>query len=151
MTSSLSFHDKEQREQSNDVSIDRAMRKAKPTEGKVLVFACSHKSRSTCICTLHLTAYFTFCISTHQLHSSTMSATKRSGSPSPIVRIKTSIVTFAVREDGDENIINHTEVAHQDVAHLTGLQSDFLNEMVQRPSPGKRPAPSGPQGSQRRS
>ena len=80
-----------------------------------------------------------------------MSATNRSGSPSPIIRIKTSIVTFAVREDGDENIINHTKVAHQDVAHLTGLQSNFLEEMVQQPSPGKRPAPSGLQGSQRRS
>ena len=79
-----------------------------------------------------------------------MSATKRSGSPSPIVRIKTSIVTFAVREDGSESIINCTEVSYKDVEQLTGLQSDFLEEMVQRPNLGKRSSPSGPPSIQRR-
>ena len=56
MTSSLSFHDKDQRELSNDVLIDRAMRKAKPTEG-------THKSWSTYNCTLHILHF----ASLHQL------------------------------------------------------------------------------------
>ena len=73
-----------------------------------------------------------------------MSATKRSGSPSPIVRIKTSIVTLGVREDGTERVINSTEVSYKDVEHLTGLPSDFLEEMVQPLSgpPSTRPRPS---------
>ena len=59
MTSSLSIHDKDQRELSNDVSTDRAIRKAKPTEGRVLVlFVLTNPD-------LHTTAY---CISLHILH-----------------------------------------------------------------------------------
>ena len=74
-----------------------------------------------------------------------MSATKRSGSPSPIVRIKTSIVILGVREDGTDCVINSTEVSYKDVEHLTGLSSDFLEEMVQPssgpPSNRQRPSP----------
>ncbi len=38
MTSSVQLHDKEKRELSNDVSIDRAKHEAKPTKGEVIVF-----------------------------------------------------------------------------------------------------------------
>ena len=54
MTSSLSLHNKEQRKLWNDVSIDCAMRKAKPTEGEVLVFLILTNPGYTLHLTVHL-------------------------------------------------------------------------------------------------
>ncbi len=58
MTSSVQLHDKEKRELSNDVSIDRAKHEAKPTKGEVIVFLDLTNPGAHTL--LHIASHYTF-------------------------------------------------------------------------------------------
>ena len=142
MTSSLRLHDKEKRELSNDVSIDRELHKAKPTKGEVIVFLDLTNPGAHTFCTVHLTIHISclFCISTSTTSSTMSDDHDFKDDATPVAKLITKIVTVAEKQDGTTETVNEVIVNHELVEHLTGMNSEFLQSLIKRSSPKKRSA-----------